>query len=194
MKSGSSWGNVCDSTNLPNDYWGQIGLNFDNLGIRVGYTDTALDCSRQFFNLPVNTGDRINFFTTIDNATDKWILMAQNLDIPAPNAYAYYRIVPNSDLMANSASDVGTNVFFENQNSASTAWSLGFAQDVIVDYAGFKHPSNGNWYYWQSDAAASGGCHPGPITTGDLTSGSFAVFPRDVTFDVSNMDTICGQN
>ena len=196
MKTGSSSGQLCNSANMPNAYWQQIGLMFSSDGTEVVYTDTGLDCDAQYFEMPINANDRLDFFTVINDATDTWTLYVVNYDIPGgePNMYGYYRVVPDSDLM-DTTSTVGTNVFFENQNSASTAWSLGFADDITVDYAGFKYPPTGGWYYWQGDEFASAGCHPGPIVDDeDLLIGSFTSGTHDVTWDVSEMDTLCGQN
>lgn len=194
MKYNSTFNMLCESIYFPDQYWMQIGLNFDDQGIRLGYTDTSLDCGRNFLSMPINTDDRLDFFTIVEDSTDKWTLYAVNYDIPPPNVFGYFKIVPNSSLIANSYTDVGTNVFFENQNSASIGWSLGFIDDPLVDYAGFRNPSDSLWYFWQDDVEATGGCHPGPITTDDLTDGSFTSPSRDVTIDTSNMDTLCGQN
>ncbi len=196
MKAGSTLGQLCDSANMPDDYWAQIGLKFDADGVTLGYTDTGFNCDAQELAMPINAGDRIHFFTDIEDATNTWTLYAVNLDIPPgePNTFGFYRVLADSDLM-DTTSIFGTNVFFENQNSASTAWSLGFADDVLVDYAGFKYPPNGNWYYWLGDKFADAGCHPGPIVEDvDLLVGSFASATHDVTWDVSEMDTLCGQN
>jgi len=193
MKAGST-NDLCVSANMPNSYWAQIGLVFSDKGTKLVYTDTGFNCWAQPLSMPINTNDRIHFYTTIDDATDEWTLYAINYSMSPPMAYGFYRILPNSDLIANN-SVVGTNVFFENQNSASTAWSLGFANDVLVDYAGFKYPPTGGWYYWAGDMFGDAGCHPGPIVPNvDLLTGSFTSSTHDVTWDVSEMDTLCGQN
>lgn len=195
MKAGST-GDVCESADMPNTYWQQVGLEFSSDGIRAVFTDTGLNCDAQSFEMPVNANDRMDIFTVIDDATDTWTSYVINYDIPSgePNMYGYYRVVTDSDLM-DTTSITGTNVFFENQNTASTAWSLGFADDVTVDYAGFIYPPTENWYYWQGDKFASAGCHPGPIVEEvDLLIGSFTSATHDVTWDVSEMDTLCGQN
>ncbi len=192
MKAGSSE-DVCNSANMPDSYWAQIGLEFNRHGTELVFTDTGYNCDGQDLSMPINADDRILFFTVIDDASNRWTLYAVNYDIPSgePNVYGFYRTLEDSELM-DTTSVIGTSVFFENQNSASIDWYLGFADDLLVDYAGFKYPLTGNWYYWWTDQSVEVGCHPG--TNEDVVIGSFASGNRDVIWDVSDMDTLCGQN
>jgi len=116
--------------------------------------------------------------------------MDNNSDNPSP-PYAFVRSVANSDFV--DTDNPNTNVFFENPNASTVNWDPGFtAGDFTVDWASFQW-TNDSWYLWGEEFLDTDGCHTG-ATAAQLMSGSFVTSPYDVTFDVSNMDSLCGQS
>lgn len=190
VKDGTT-ANVCISSNMPGSYWGQVGMEFSTNGVRVGYADTGTNCDPAFLPMPFSTGDDLTFRVYVDDANDDWYMfMDNNSDNPSP-PYAFVRSVANSDYV--DTDNPNSNVFFENPNASTVNWDPGFtAGDITVDWASFQWTDD-NWYLWEDEFLDTVGCHPG-ATTAQLMSGSFVTSPHDLTFDVSNMDSLCGQS
>jgi hypothetical protein len=190
VKDGST-GNLCNPNHMPNTYWAQSGLEFSSNGVRVGFADTGTYCTPAFLPMPFSTGDDVTFQVYVDDANDDWYMWMHNNSVSSSPPYAYVRHVPNSAFV--DSSHPNTNVFFENQNTHTVNWDPGFTSgDFTVDWASFQWTNN-NWYYWSNDNQTSFGCHPG-ATAAQLMSGSFGSSSHDVTFDVSNMDSLCGRS
>ncbi len=190
VKNGST-GNLCDPNDMPNTYWAQSGLDFSSNGVRLGFADTGTGCVPAFLPMPFSAGDDVTFRVYVDDANDDWYMWMHNNSIASSPAYAFVRNVVNSDFIDNS--NPHTNVFFENNNASTVNWDPGFTSgDPTVDWASFQYTNN-SWYLWTAETKDTVGCHTG-ATTSQLMSGSFATSPYDVTFDVSNMDSLCGNS
>lgn len=189
QKSGSTDADVCTSSKAPTSYWGQVGMQFDSNGVRVGYTDTLKSCNPSFFSIPYSAGDSMKYRIYIDDASDNWYMWVDNLSDGNP-PYAFVRNVSGSSLLDNDTPQ--TSVWYENPNASTVNWDPGFSADPVVDYASFQWTDN-VWYYWTGELKSTIGCHTG-ATTGQLMSGAFVGSPHNVTFDVSNMDSLCGQS
>ena len=189
QKEGSNNYDVCDSSKFPTSYWGQVGINFNENGARIGYTDTAFGCEPVFFNsLPYNTGDNIIFAIYVIDETDEWFLYAYNQDDSSP-PYAYVRVVPGSSFI-DTTNTRNTSVFFENSNHWWNGdWASGFASDPVVDIAAWQY-TNGGWYVWFDENQIPWNCDIG-TTASHLMHGTFVGSPYDVTFDVSEIQERC---
>lgn len=185
-KAGSNSSDVCTSSAAPTSYWAQVGMGFDTNGVRIGFTDTTLECVPTYFSIPYNTGDSIGYWISIDDATDVWTVMVYNLT-QGGYVYAYsVEIADSSELNVDTAQ---TSIWFENGNYASNEWDEGFASDPVVDYAAFKY-IDGNYYYWFNEYQQPLHCY-GNTAASDIMSGTLVGSPHDLTFDVSEIEDRC---
>ena len=185
QKAGSNDNDVCTPSAAPASYWAQMGMQFNSDGVKVGFTDTFLNCEPVFFSIPFSVGDTMGYLIYIDDATDLWTVMIWN-QTQGGYAYAYIEEVANS-----SEIDVDTpqtSVWFENAHYTSNGWDAGFTSDPIVDYAVFQH-INGNYYYWFNEYQ-SHNCDSG-TSVSDIMSGTFVGSPYEVTFNVSGIEDEC---
>ncbi len=186
QKANSNDADTCTSSAAPNSYWAQMGMQFDSDGVRLGLTDTFLDCEPMYFPISFSTGDAILYWIYIDDATDVWTLLIWN-QTQGGSAYAY--TVEVADSYNLSVDTYQTSVWFENAHYTSNGWDADFTSDPVVDYAAFKY-IDGNYYYWFGEYQHPLYCESG-TTAADIMSGTFEGLPHDVTFDVSEIANKC---
>lgn len=192
VKNGSDLINddLCNSASSPDTYWAQSGVQFDDQGVRAGWTDTEEDCDPQFFSLVINDGDTIYSKVYLDSSVaNKWWMTVDNLDDGfAP--YGTSRTVTGSTSVIKD--EPMTGVWWENHYTPNESWASDFGSDVVSDYATYKSTSDNSWYYWGSETQDTSICKPvaNPLS---VVSGAFDVGNRDVTWDVSDIEDDCGR-
>jgi len=191
VKNGSDLVNddLCTSSSSPDSYWAQAGVQFDDQGIRGGWTDTDAECDPTFFSLSINAGDDIISRVYLDDSVaNKWWMTVDNLD-DGYGAYGTTRTITGSTSVI--TDEPMTGVWWENSYTPTGDWVTDFGSDVVSDWASFKYPSNNGWYLWDSETQDTSICKPTTNPT-NVISGLFDTSPYDVTWDVSNIEDYCG--
>ena len=186
QKAGSDRSHVCRSSEAPQTYWMQVGMQFDSDNIKIGYTDTINDCKTKFFPISFTSGDTIKFQISINDTTDEWSILVENQSDMNP-PHTFHRVIPNSSVLDTSTGE--TSVWFENSNFSENNWHEGFASDIVVKSAAVQH-KDGTWHTWENENKMTLKCDVA-TTPSQLISGSFVNSPNAIIFNISEIQNKC---
>ena len=159
------WSSALNNVLTDDDYFLQVGLDFDENRLDVIWTEDAERLLLQYFtNVPYLANTRYQFSITYTSGV--WQMCAGNDE----NISQYECIISDDATGTHLEEDIATSVFFENANR-NDDWYDGFPATIAVGNA--KIYRNGIGQAWgEEDRITGHQCHPDSYLVDDAMSDS----------------------
>ena len=177
------WSSALNNVMTNDNYFLQVGLDFDEARLDLIWTEDEEDLDPQYFtNVPYLANTRYQFSITYTSGA--WQMCAGN-----DEDISQYECIISGDATGTYLKlDDNTSVFFENANS-NTNWHSGFPATVALSSA--KIYRNGIGQAWSGEDRKTGHqCHPDSYPVDDAMSGSL-VNNGSATWVMSGIPLAC---